>query len=74
MAESRHRKDARLRPNRATSPSQWDQPLLQIKRAGWFAWKRTAGYDDLAHTVNAFARCKRTFGCRWQAKRDEVQE
>jgi hypothetical protein len=38
------RKDAVLSNQAATAPTQRDQHLLAIERAGRFAWKRTSGY------------------------------
>ena len=68
------RKDAVLSPTATTSPTQRDQHLLAIERAGRFAWKRTSSYYDQAHAENAFSRYKRTFGGRLRAKRDDAQE
>jgi hypothetical protein len=68
------RKDAVLSPKASTAPTQRDQHLLEMERAGRFAWKRTSGYYDQAHAENAFSRFKRTFGDRLRAKRDESQE
>ena len=68
------RKDAVLILMAATAPTQRDQHLLEIERAGWFAWKRTSGYYDQAYAENIFARFKRTFGDRLRAKREESQK
>jgi Transposase DDE domain len=68
------RKDAVLSRTAASSPSQRDQHLLAIEKAGRFAWKRTSGYYDQAHAENAFSRYKRTFGGRLRARREEAQE
>jgi Transposase DDE domain len=68
------RKDAVLSPTAATSPTQRDQHLLEIERAGQFDWKRTSGYYLQSHAENAFSRFKRTFGGGLRAKRDESQE
>ena len=56
------RKDAVVSSQVATFPTQRDQHVLEIERAGRFAWKRTAGYYAQSHAENAFSRCKRTFG------------
>jgi hypothetical protein len=68
------RKDAVVSHTATTAPTQRDQHLLAIERAGRFRWKRTSGYYAQSHAENAFARCKRTFGDRLRAKRDEAQE
>ena len=68
------RKDAVLSPTASTAPTQRDQHLLEIERAGRFAWKRTSGYYAQSHAENAFSRFKRTFGGGLRAKRDESQE
>ena len=68
------RKDAVVSRQVATSPTQRDQHLLEIERAGRFVWKRTSGYYAQSHAENAFARFKRTFGGELRAKRDEAQE
>ena len=68
------RQDAVLSPNASTAPTPRDQHLLEIERAGRFAWKRTSGYDDQAHAEHTFSRCKRTFGGHLRAKGDEAQE
>jgi hypothetical protein len=68
------RKDAVLSPTGTTSPTQRDQHLLEIERAGRFPWKRTAGYYGQSHAENAFSRFKRTFGGELRAKRDAAQE
>ena len=68
------RKDAVLSGQGAIAPTQRDRHLLEIKRTGRFAWKRTSGYYDQAHAENAFSRYKRTFGGQLRAKRDESQE
>jgi hypothetical protein len=52
------RKDAALSPTASTAPTQRDQHLLGIERAGWFAWKRTSGYYLQSHAENAFSRFK----------------
>ena len=56
------RKDAVVSSQVATFPTQRDQHVLEIERAGRFSWKRTAGYYAQGHAENAFSRCKRTFG------------
>jgi hypothetical protein len=63
------RKDAVLRPNGVTAPTQRDQHLLAIARTDRFHWKRTSGYDAQAHAENAFSRYKRTFGSRLRTTR-----
>jgi hypothetical protein len=68
------RKDAVLSPTATTSPTQRDQHLLEIERAGRFDWKRTSGYYLQSHAENAFSRFKRTFGGGLRAQRDESQE
>jgi len=68
------RKDAVLSPTATTSPTQRDQHLLEIERAGRFQWKRTSGYYAQSQAENAFSRFKRTFGGRLRAKRDASQE
>ena len=68
------RKDAVLSPTALTAPTQRDQHLLEIERAGRFAWKRTSGYYLQSHAENAFSRFKRTFGDRLRAKRNEAQD
>jgi hypothetical protein len=68
------RKDAVLSPTAATSPTQRDQHLLEIEKAGRFAWNRTSGYDAQSHAENAFARFKRPFGDRLRTKWDESQK
>jgi hypothetical protein len=68
------RKDAVVSPSAMTAPTQRDEHLLEIERAGRFTWKRTSGYYDQAHAENAFSRCKRVFGDRLRAKRDAAQE
>ncbi|MDH3599718.1 MAG: IS5 family transposase [Candidatus Tectomicrobia bacterium] len=68
------RKDAVPSPTASTAPTQRDQRLLEIERAGRFAWKRTSGYYAQSRAENAFARFKRTFGGGLRAKRDESQE
>jgi hypothetical protein len=68
------RKDAVLSPTASTQPTQRDQHLLEIEKAGRFAWKWTSGYYDQAYAENAFSRFKRTFGDRLRAKREESQE
>jgi hypothetical protein len=68
------RKDAVLSPTASTAPTQRDQHLLEIERAGRFAWKQTSGYYAQSHAENAFSRFKRTFGGSLRAKRDESQE
>jgi hypothetical protein len=67
------RKDAVLSPTGSTAPTQRDQHLLEIERAGRFAWKRASGYDNQAHAENAFSRYKRIFGGSLRTKRDESQ-
>jgi hypothetical protein len=67
------RKDAVLRRQVATSPTQRDQHVLVIERASRFDWKRVSGYYDQAYAENVFSRFKRTFGDRLRAKRDESQ-
>jgi hypothetical protein len=57
-----------------TAPTQRDQHLLAIERAGRFVWKRMSGYYTQSHAENAFSRFKRTFGGGLRAKRDESQE
>jgi len=56
------RKDAVLSPTGTISPTQRDQHLLAIERAGRCTWKRTSGYDAQSHAEHAFSRCRRTFG------------
>jgi transposase len=68
------RKDAVLSDQAATFPTQRDQHLLAIERAGRFAWKRTSGYYAQSHAENAFFRFKQVFGGRLRAKRDASQE
>jgi hypothetical protein len=68
------RKDAVWSNQAATAPTQRDQHLLAIERAGRFAWKRTSGYYAQAQAENAFARYKQTFGGRLRAKREASQE
>lgn len=68
------RKDAVLSPTATTTPSQRDQHLLAIESAGRCGWKRTSEYYAQSHAENVFARCKRLFGARLRAKRDESQE
>jgi hypothetical protein len=68
------RKDGVLSPTASTAPTQRDQHLSEIVKAGRFAWKRTSGYYDQADAENAFSRFKRTFGDRLRAKRDAAQE
>jgi hypothetical protein len=68
------RKDAVLSPTATTAPTQRDQHLLAIESAGRFGWKRMSGYYVQSHAENAFSRCKRFFGDRLRAKRDESQE
>jgi hypothetical protein len=68
------RKDAVLSPTASTQPTQRDQHLLEIEKAGRFTWKRTSRYYDQAYAENAFSRFKRTFGDRLRAKREESQE
>jgi hypothetical protein len=68
------RKDAVLSPIATTVPTQRDQHLLAIERAGRCAWKRTSGYYAQAYAENVFARLKRTFGDRLRAKREASQE
>jgi hypothetical protein len=68
------RKDAVLSPTASTAPTQRDQHILEIERAGRCAWKRTSGYYDQAYAEHVFARFKRTFGDRLRAKRDASQE
>lgn len=68
------RKDAVPRPTASTAPTQRDQHLLEMEKAGRFAWKRTSGYYDQAYAENAFSRFKRTFGDRLRAKRDGARE
>ena len=63
-----------LSPTATTSPTQRDQHLLEIERAGRFQWKRTSGYYAQSQAENAFSRFKRTFGGRLRAKRDASQE
>jgi len=48
------RKDAVLSPTATTSPTQRDQHLLEIERAGRFQWKRTSGYYAQSQAENAF--------------------
>jgi Transposase DDE domain len=68
------RKNAVLSPTASTAPTQRDQHLLEIERAGRLAWKRMSGYYDQADAENVFSRFKRTFGDRLRAKREESQE
>jgi len=68
------RKDAVLSPTAKSSPTQRDQPILEIEREGRFAWKRTSGCYAQSHAENAFSRFKRTFDDRLRAKREESQE
>jgi hypothetical protein len=68
------RKDAVLSPTATTSPTQRDQPLLEIERVGRFAWKRASDFYDQAHAENAFSRCKWIVGGTLRVKRDEAQE
>ena len=68
------RKDAVVSPTAAISPTQRDQHLLEIERAGRFQWKRTLGYYTQSQAENAFSRFKRTFGGRLRAKREASQE
>jgi hypothetical protein len=68
------RRDAVLSPAVRTALTQRDQHLLEIERAGRFAWKQTSGYYAQSHTANAFSRFKRTFGGGLRAKRDESEE
>ena len=68
------RKDAVLSPTATISPTQRDQHLLEIERAGRFQWKRTSGYYTQSQAENAFSRFKRTFGGRLRAKREASQE
>jgi hypothetical protein len=68
------RKDAGLSPTGTISPTQRDQHLLAIERAGRFTWKRTSGYYAQSHAENAFSRFKRTFGGGLRAKREASQE
>jgi len=68
------RKDAVLSPTGTISPTQRDQHLLAIERAGRFTWKRTSGYYAQSHAENAFSRFKRTFGGGLRAKREASQE
>jgi hypothetical protein len=63
-----------LSDHAATLPTQRDQHLLAIERAGRFAWKRTSGYYAQSHAENAFFRFKQLFGGRLRAKRDASQE
>jgi hypothetical protein len=68
------RKDAVLSPMGTTAPTQRDQHMSAIERAGRFAWKRTSSYYAQSYAENAFSRFKRTFGGRLRAKREESQE
>jgi hypothetical protein len=68
------RKDAVLSDHAGTFPTQRDQQLLAIERAGRFAWKRRSGYDAQSHAENAFFRFKQIFGGRLRAKREASQE
>jgi hypothetical protein len=68
------RKDAVLSPTGTTSPTQRDQHLVEIERAGRLQWKRTSGYYAQSRAENAFSRFKRTFGGGLRAKRDVSQE
>jgi len=68
------RKDAVLEPTASISPMQRDQHLLEIEKAGRFAWKWTSGHYDQADAENVFCQFKRTFGDRLRAKQDEFQE
>jgi Transposase DDE domain len=68
------RKDAVLSPTGTIFPTQRDQHLVEIERAGRFTWKRTSGYYAQSHAENAFSRFKRIFGGGLRAKQDEAQE
>jgi len=68
------RKDAVVSPRATTAPTQRDQHLLVIERAGRLPWKRTSGYYAQSQAENVFSRFKRTFGARLRAKRDASQE
>ena len=68
------RKDAVLSPTGTTAPTQRDQHLLAIERAGRSQWKRTSGYYAQSHAENTFSRFKRIFGGTLRAKRDASQE
>jgi Transposase DDE domain len=50
------RKDAVVSSQVATFPTQRDQHVLEIERAGRCAWKRTLGYYTQSHAENAFSR------------------
>jgi len=50
------RKEAMLSPIAATAPSQRDQHLLVIERAGRCAWKRRSGYYAQSHAEHVFSR------------------
>jgi hypothetical protein len=68
------RKDAVLSPTARSAPTQRDQHLLEIEKAGRFAWKRTSGYYAQSQAENFFSRFKPTFGDRLRLKRDASQE
>ena len=68
------RTDAVLSHAGTTSPTQRDQHLLAIERAGRLQWKRTSGYYAQSHAENAFSRFKWTFGGGLRAKQEASQE
>jgi Transposase DDE domain len=68
------RQNAVVSPTGTTAPTQRDQHLLAIERAGRLQWKRTSGYYAQSHAENTFSRFKRTFGGGLRAKQEESQE
>jgi hypothetical protein len=62
------RKDAVLSPTGTSSPTQRDQHLLEIERAGRFKWKRTSGYY-LQEELQAI----RDFFCSLAGRQDDVR-
>ena len=55
------------------APTQRDEHLLLIQKAGRSRWKRESGYYKQSHAEGAFSRHKRTFGGQLRARHDEAR-